>query len=222
MKIVLNSWQDVANWTDEHLSVSPSYLDKVNKRKYPIDAFSLGQLSSKAWMLDHLAQQMLTFGSPITVGILGCWIGSTVPFILRHSNVQRVYGFDLDPASIDLAEQFNYEHVVNNWRFKGVVADVSQLNCSDMEFQTGGELITVTPNVIINTSCEHMNEDWFHSCNSEQLIVMQTNDSPDFDGHVNTCESEFEMWDKYPLSDRLFSGVLVTPAYTRFMQIGYK
>lgn len=220
MQTLLSSWDEVAKWTDEHLDISPSYLDKVNKRKYPVDAFSLGQLASKAWMLEHL-RVLNPFQKP-TVGILGCWIGSAVPFMIKSIDVERIYGFDVDPASIDLAEEFNREHVVDGWKFKGVVADVNQLECRDMEFQTGGELIAVKPNIIINTSCEHMSEEWFHSCDSDQLIVMQTNDSPNFEGHINTCESEEDMQAKYPMSKLLYSGALVTPAYIRFMQIGYR
>jgi hypothetical protein len=91
-----------------------------------------------------------------------------------------------------------------------------------MEFQTGGELIEVTPNVVINTSCEHMDTSWFETASNEQLIVMQTNDSPDFDGHINTCQSIDDMQSKYPLSDIRYVGALKTPVYTRFMQIGYK
>jgi hypothetical protein len=51
---------------------------------------------------------------------------------------------------------------------------------------------------------------------------MQTNDSEEFEGHINTCNSTGEMQDKYPLSQTFYVGELVTPAYTRYMQIGYK
>jgi hypothetical protein len=63
---------------------------------------------------------------------------------------------------------------------------------------------------------------WYDSVDSDQLIVMQTNDSEEFEGHINTCNSTGEMQDKYPLSQTFYVGELVTPAYTRYMQIGYK
>ena len=91
-----------------------------------------------------------------------------------------------------------------------------------MEFQTGGELINVKPDWIINTSCEHMSTLWYDSVDNDQLIIMQTNNSEEFEGHVNTCKDVKEMQEKYPLSKTLYVGELVTPAYTRFMQIGYK
>jgi hypothetical protein len=220
MQTVLSSWDEVAKWTDEHLSISPSYLDKVNKRKYPVDAFSLGQLASKAWMLGHLVVSVPAC-TPV-VAILGCWVGSAVPFLHKKLHIERIYGFDLDPASIELAEEFNREYVQDGWKFKGVVADVSTMHTADMEFQTDGELIQCKPDWVINTSCEHMDTHWFDTADSDQLIIMQTNDSPNFEGHINTCADISEMQAKYPLSNTLFVGSLQTPAYTRLMQIGYK
>lgn len=222
MKVDLQTWDDVAAWVDStHVSIPASYLDKVNKRKYPVDAFSLGQLASKAWLL-----QTLHHVTPLPIkgdwAILGCWVGSIVPFLARGYIIDRIYGFDMDPASIELADEFNRELVVNNWKFKGVVANVDLIDWSDAEFEVSGQLIQTKPAVLINTSCEHMPTDWFETADSDQLIVMQTNNNPNFDGHVNICSSVEEMQEKYPLSDVKFVGELVTPFYSRLMQIGYK
>ena len=119
-------------------------------------------------------------------------------------------------------ERGNQQWVQDGWKYKGVVHDVDMLDCANMQFETGGELITTKPDWIINTSCEHMDTSWFDTASNEQLIVMQTNNSPDFDGHINICESIEDMQSKYPLSNTLFVGSLETPVYTRFMQIGYK
>ena len=67
----------------------------------------------------------------------------------------------------------------DSWKYKGVVHDVDLLDCSEMEFQTSGELINVKPDWIINTSCEHMSTLWYDSVDSDQLIIMQTNNSED-------------------------------------------
>ena len=94
------------------------------------------------------------------------------------------------------------------------------LDYYDLPF--GAQLLLWTSRVVINTSCEHMDTQWFDSCDDDQLIVMQTNDSPDFDGHINICNSLSEMQDKYSMKDIKFKGSLKTPVYTRYMQIGYK
>ena len=51
---------------------------------------------------------------------------------------------------------------------------------------------------------------------------MQTNNSENFEGHVNTCSSIEDMQSKYPLRNVKYIGEMITPAYTRYMQIGNK
>lgn len=222
--INLNTWDDVTNYIDWHLVVRPSYFERVVQGNYPKDAFSKGQLASKAWLLEELGKvkgKMMHHDKRI-VAILGCWVGTLVEYLHEQYQLERIYGIDLDPAAVELAEHFNQRYVQDSWKFKGVVADVSALDTKHMQFETGGELIDVSPCIVINTSCEHMDTHWFDTASTGQLIVMQTNNSPQYEGHINTCESIEDMANKYPLDRVLFSGELVTPAYTRFMQIGYK
>lgn len=221
-KLFFENWRQVDNYLDAgFVNVTPLYLEQVNQRKYPEDAFSKGQVLSKVWLL-HELRGLGVISDNSTIAILGCWVGSIVDFLLKDYMIKRIYGFDLDAKSVDLAEQFNDRHVEDNWKFKGVVADVNNMSTNLMRFETNGELIEVTPEVIINTSCEHMGTEWFETANDEQLIVMQTNNSPDFEGHVNTCSSIEHMKEKYPMSICLFAGEMITPIYTRYMQIGYK
>ena len=221
VSITLNTWEEVGRFADDLMCIKPSYLDRVNKRKYPTDAFSLGQLASKAWLLSIL-RTVDPHKRPVTACMLGCWIGALVPMLHQKFALERIYGLDMDPRSIELAEEFNREYVEDNWKFKGVVADVSTLNTNNMEFLTSGELIQVKPDWVINTSCEHMDTHWFETADSDQLIIMQTNNSKEFDGHINPCYNIEEMQERYPLSETLYSGELKTPAYTRLMQLGYK
>jgi len=224
ISLKLSDWHSVEQWLDAQtaLTIPPSYLERATKPQYPRDAFSLGQLASKAWLLEN-ADTVHTGSSKLTVALLGCWIGALVePLCALTPRIQRVYGFDVDPAVVELSEQFNQRLVQDSWRYKGVVADVSLLETHQMEFETGGELISVKPEVVINTSCEHMGTEWFETADSDQLIIMQTNNSPDFEGHVNTCASVGEMRERYPLRECLLAGSLELPVYTRFMQIGYK
>ena len=93
-------------------------------------------------------------------------------------------------------------------RFKAVTADM----CS----------VASDADIIINTSCEHMDTHWFETANSDQLIIMQTNNSEGYDGHINICNDLADLNAKYPMSTILYQGQLTIPAYTRFMQIGYK
>jgi hypothetical protein len=220
-QIQLPTWGHVDQYLEQSsIKVSLAYLERVVQGNYPRDAFSKGQLVSKVWLLERLARTGVVTDKQV-IAILGCWVGSLVDFLITQYDPDRVYGIDLDPAAVEMAEQFNQHHVQNHWKFKGVVADVSMLNTSAMIIQTGGELIEAQPNIVINTSCEHMGTEWFHSAGTGQLIVMQTNNSTNFDGHINVCESISQMQEKYPLRNTLYIGEMVTPVYTRFMQIGY-
>lgn len=224
ISLKLSDWHSVERWLDSQtaLRIPPSYLERATKPEYPTDAFSLGQLASKAWLLEN-ADSIHTGRRELTIAVLGCWIGALIePLSALTPRIQRIYGFDLDPAVIELSERFNQRLVQDQWRYKGVVADVNLLEIRQMEFETGGELISVKPDVVINTSCEHMGTEWFETADSDQLIIMQTNNSPDFDGHINPCESVQQMQNRYPLRDCMLAGKLELPVYTRFMQIGYK
>ena len=221
--INLNSWKEVNNYIDNGFwQPTPSYFEHIVQHNsyYPNHAFSKGQLASKSWLLEkvyHNAERTTP-----TVAILGGWIGAMVEPLHKYFHIQRIYSIDTDAEAIEKSEKLNQPFVQDGWKYKGVVHDVDLLDCSAMEFETGGELINVKPNLIINTSCEHMSTGWFDTVDKDQLIIMQTNNSPDFDGHVNPCYNVNEMQEKYPLSELYYKGELITPAYTRYMQIGYK
>jgi hypothetical protein len=154
--------------------------------------------------------------------MLGCWVGTLGEPVIDFIQPSRVYGCDLEPFFVSKAEEFNQKHVQNDWRFKGVVADVNALVTSNMEFETGGELITVRPDIVINTSAEHMGNEWFETADKEQLIIMQSNSSKEEEGHINTCDNMEEFFEKYPMSKVMYAGEMITPSYTRFMQVGFK
>jgi hypothetical protein len=219
--IRLNTWQEVSTYADKHSpGFTCSYVYKASSGRYPADAFSLGQLASKAWLLSQLKPWVKP--EHATMAILGCWIGSMVePLFVQHPTIKQIWGFDNDTRSIELADEFNHELVSNNWRFKGIVDDVNVIDWHDPQFETSGQLLESRPDVIINTSAEHMASDWFFSVASDQLVVMQTNNNPDLMGHINTCDSLIDMMEKYPLHDIQYAGEMITPLYSRYMQIGY-
>jgi hypothetical protein len=222
--IKLNDWNAVSDYIDDgwYSNIKASWFEHIIQHQgmYPRDAFTKGQLASKCWLLQNLDCGMIHPNE--TIAILGSWIGALVEPLINTIECGRVYGLDQDAKSIELSERLNQKHVENSWKYKGVVADVSMLQTCNMEFETGGELISVRPEMVINTSCEHMNNDWFDTADGEQLIVMQSNNSSEFEGHINICEDIEHFKIKYPLTRTLYVGELETPAYTRFMQIGYK
>ena len=221
--IKLDTWEAVNDYIDNgFLKISMSQFEHIVQHSslYPRQAYSKGQLASKSWLLEEL-YKVSPLKSNSTVVILGSWIGSLVDPLHRALTIRRIYGIDSDPNALDLSERLNQKYL-DSWRYKGVVADATQLNLSNCEFETGGELINVKPDWIINTSCEHMSSDWFDTIDNNQLIIMQTNNNINFDGHVNVCSSVEDMQTKYRLTKTHYAGSMQTPAYTRYMQIGYK
>ena len=226
-KIVLKEWTDVLAYIDSNRYQIPmstvEYLMQ-HSSQYPKTAYSKGQLASKSWLLQELTEVLDKEPIDIDiVGIVGSWIGTLVePLLLDYPfRIERVYGFDMDPAAIELSEKLNDRYVADNWRYKGVVVDVNTLDFSHLQFETSNELINTEVNVIINTSCEHMNRDWYDSIAEDTLIIMQTNNSKHFEGHINVCDSVEDMQTRYPMRT-LYVGELQTPVYTRYMQIGFK
>lgn len=216
----MNDWQEVNQYIDRVLTIPPSYFCLANDPKYPRLAFTAGQIASKAWLLAQL-YPILTHPVQNCV-IIGSWVGTIVPFLHRKFIINRIYGIDSDPDSVRLSEEFNQNYVQDNWKYKGVIMDINYQETKWLQFETGGELIQVKPDLIINTSCEHMDTEWFDGADNDQLIVMQTNNYHDWHEHINTLDSVQEMQQKYKLSKTLYAGSLELPVYTRFMQIGYK
>ena len=224
--IKLNSWKEVTEYIDNGFwQPTPSYFEHIVQHNsyYPNHAFSKGQLASKSWLLEklHKINWRHQPNSDIVV-ILGSWIGAMVEPLHKTFDIERIYGIDTDATAIEKSEKLNQKFVQDKWKYKGVVHNVDLLECDNMQFETSGELINCKPNWIINTSCEHMSTLWYDTVDNDQLIIMQTNNSEEFDGHINPCYTLDEMQEKYPLSNTLYFGALETPAYTRFMQIGYK
>lgn len=216
----MTDWDQVRDWLDSHHSISPRIAEQINTGQYPSDAFTVGQMASKAWLLQYLNTFAIAQG--VTVSILGNWIGTLVDPILRnHPTVERIYGIDTDPVAVELSERLNAHWHQHFWRYKGVVADASVLDSSLQVFETSGELIEVRPDIIINTSAEHMDEHWFHTANSDQLVIMQTNSNPNLDGHINICTDIEDVKQRYPMQPGNIAVQFEMPDYTRFMQIGY-
>lgn len=221
-----DTWDEAKLWASENQHTLPALtvnqLYKVGQRRFPTDAFTLGQLASKIWLTSVVFEALGVLDTQDDIAYLGCWVGTLASWASIAFHAHRVFGFDSDPDSIDLADDYNSDMVEDNWRFKGVVADVNIIDWNDPEFVVDGELITdFVPDVIINTSAEHMSDDWFMTASKNTLVIMQSNNNPRFKGHINCVDSVETMKAQYPMKNVMYAGSMTTPAYTRFMQIGY-
>jgi len=81
------------------------------------------------------------------------------------------------------------------------------------------------PDLIINTSAEHMTEEWFHQLRfkeveSNPIVVVQSNNLFDIDDHINCVYSVEHMRKKFPMKEVLYEGELQLKGYKRVMLIG--
>ena len=79
--------------------------------------------------------------------------------------------------------------------------------------------------MIINTSAENFQENWFLKYrnkpqSTDPLFIIQTNNLHSLPEHVNTIHNVEEMIKKYPMSRVEYSGQLELQGYTRYMLIG--
>jgi len=76
--------------------------------------------------------------------------------------------------------------------------------------------------MVVNTSCEHMNDEWFENLPDGTFVVLQTNDYFENEQHSNCCKDMDVVKGKYPMSNIFYEGELDTHLYNRFMLIGIK
>ena len=189
---------------------------------------SSGQLKSKTWLIDVLKEKkLLKLGN---VFFCAGWYG-ILPYILLHDkefSINQLFNFEKDPLSVRVSEDFNRKFVKNGWKFKASLKDIFELNYHSARFNTlkaNGEAqaLTVSPDTIINTSCEHIDpfSKWWNRLPKEKLIILQSNNFFHHKEHINCVSSVKEFKEQAPL-DLLYEGERDLGQYKRFMLIGYK
>lgn len=203
------------------------FIEKV-KKEFPDanweDCLSQGQLDSKLWIMDELIRLDLDL---YNIFIYGGWYGTLAKFMFEcELNFNYIRSFDSDESCHVIAETINRPHVMAGWSFKATTFDIFDITYPLIynTLRRDGTSVSIEelPNTIINTSCEHMTSEWLEDVPSNTLIILQSNNSKDFDGHINCVDDIDDMKNKYPLTTIIFEGQLKLPDYDRFMLIGYK
>jgi hypothetical protein len=193
------------------------------------DCFSRGQLESKLWLLTELGKLNVELG---TVFLCAGWYATLATMLFESDiKIDKVRSFDIDESCVDIAETFNKPWFVDEWRFKSITQDIMDINYNEHVWQYWSNAnnrmsypITDSPDTIINTSCEHIEnfQEWYDLIPDGKLVVLQSNNFFDVEEHVNCVGSIEEFVVKAPMHNILFSGKLNLPKYKRFMLIGYK
>lgn len=228
---VLHRMWDIAHDREEFIRRYLRLLSRDDAAAVNLShAFSQGQIDSKAWLVDTLADLGCELGS---VWTLCGWVG-TLAYILNaraeELGLTGVRSFDIDPNCADLAEALNSQMLQDGWRFKAFTADVNTLDYDNFEWTFWSKVnnrmshpIREAPDTVINTSCDHMlSRSWFDSIPEGKLVVLQNNDWEENTQHTDTVDSVERFRSMYPMREYVFEGELDCKIYTRYMLVGRK
>ncbi len=203
------------------------FIEKI-KKEYPEanwdDCLSKGQVKSKLWLIDELINISNHLG---TIFIYGGWYGILAKFMFESElKFDVIRSFDLDDSCYEIAETINRSFVMSGWRFKATTYDIFDIQYP-LKYDTlrrDGTSVELNemPSTIINTSCEHMINDWLEDIDNDTLMILQSNDLIEINDHINCVKDIEDMKNKYSLNKILYEGELRLDGYTRYMLIGYK
>lgn len=163
------------------------------------DAFRPSQIKSKIWLLDNLRPHL---NNSNKICVLGSWFGF-IASCLYDIGLSGITDIDCDARCQLLSQTLNSR----NKSYVRVSDDACKFDLHEFD-------------VIVNTSAEHMNNDWFYNVKSGSLVAIQTNDIV-ISQHINSVNSLSEAVDQYPMQ-LLFHDQLQFKSYRRFMLIGIK
>ena len=224
---------------DEYIRMISRWSIKFGSKALLNDHFSRGQMLSKLWMVDKL-KDLFPANSIPTIAHYGGWYATVAQHLFQHYEIKNYYNIEKDVKCVGISEAFNDEQRNNNWQFKGVGVDVNDIywkyRKTGEDVKPGDEYfiagvqnaqleyieIEVTPDLIINTSCEHMDNQWFENIPKGKTICLQTNDYFSNEQHIHCCRDLNDAIAKYPMSKTIYTGELETAEYNRFMIIGEK
>ena len=201
----------------------------VNDTKIWDDCFSRGQLQSKLWLIETLEAKCTNLG---TVFLCAGWYATLATMLFESKiKVDKIRSFDIDDKCVDIAETFNKPWFVDQWRFKSITQDIMDINYNEHVWQYWSNAnnrmsypITDSPDTIINTSCEHIENfaEWYAKIPTGKLVVLQNNNFFEVDEHVNCVNDLDDFASQAPLTEILYDNELKLSKYTRFMRIGIK
>jgi hypothetical protein len=168
------------------------------------DALSSGQLCSKLWLLRALKTLNLEASN---VYHLGCWHGLLGLWVSQSMNAD-LHLVDIDKDSVDLASAVCCGNTIYPYV------------CDSEEFTRLYR--PLTDELFLNTSCEHMSNQWVANLLPGTQVVAQSTNYLLGDGHVNTVDSAESFEKSLGLSKVLYQGTLKFPMYERYMIIGKK
>jgi len=207
-----------------------NYLKENTQGSAIQDAMSRSQMRSKIWLVEQLA---LINSNYTNVAVMAGWFGQIKTIYDKRLTYSKMRVVELDRKACETSDYvFNISNL-ENYKVKAVCADINGLTLhkngyewSVENFRDGTEYSEkFLPDLIINTSAEHMTEEWFHQLrfkklDSDPIVAIQSNNLFDIPEHINCVHSVDHMMKKFPMREVLFAGELQLKGYKRVMLIG--
>ena len=162
---------------------------------------------SKRWLVDKVEQ--FIGDDPYDVGIFGGWYG-LLAHLFEERGVKNPMSLDVDEMATTIGSRiFGWDSI--NWETQDM------FEYDNRQFD-----------VIVNTSCEHLDRDklceWISSFKNGEMFALQSNDYFEEMSHINCSKSaeEFAVYIKeaLPQNEILFQGTMPNSMFDRFMIIG--
>ena len=209
-------------------------INNYIKNEYPReplnDAFSRSQVKSKIWLISELFKIQEYFPNIL---IMAGWFGQLKAFYDDRMSYNKLRLLDINRDACIVSDYFFNLSNLEDYKVKSVCADINNLtlhkNGYELLLENFKEGTTVKekflPDLIINTSAEHMTEEWynqirFKGLESQPVIAIQSNNLFNVPEHINSVYSSQHLLKKYPMSEVLYEGELQLKGYKRIMIIG--
>lgn len=219
-----------ARYSNSLIRAINDYIKKGYDQKIIHDAMSRSQMKSKIWLVDELVKIKPVFDNVV---VMAGWFGQLKFIFDNKLTFDKMRIVELDKMACEVSDYVFNLPELENYKVKSVCTDINNLTLhkngyewtvENLKENTGYEE-KFLPNLIINTSAEHMTEEWynqirFKEMESNPIVAIQSNNLFDIPEHINCVHSVDHMKKKFPMKEILFEGELQLKGYKRVMLIG--
>ena len=199
------------------------------------DALSRSQVKSKIWLIEELENVRQKLDDPVYkhVLVMAGWFGQLKNIYDKKLTYRKMRIAELDKSACETSDYIFNLSELENYKVKSVNVNINELtlhkNGYEWDIENFKENTSYSekflPDLIINTSAEHMTEEWynqirFKEMESNPIVAIQSNNLFEIPEHVNCVHSVDHMKKKFPMKEILFEGELQLKGYKRVMLIG--